>query len=125
MASSVMLRALIARAAAPLSTQEQIGAPLDLCEAYEGQASVELAFTRAQATNVVVRFYASMDGVKWFPVTDAAGHQAEDSVSDDNAARCYVMPNLSGWKFLAASVQGNGNVAGTSCALTYRYIRRH
>lgn len=120
MASSAPNKALLARAAAVLTTGEVAGASLDLNFTYSSQVTVDLSFTLGSLTNVVVRFYVSMDGTTFVPI-NVAGTLMNETLTA-SATRAYTMPHLSGWKFFRATVQGSGTVTSSSCTFTYRYL---
>jgi len=120
MASSAPNKAVIGRAAAVLTTAEVAGPNLDLNTTYSSQVTLDLDFTLGSLTNVVVRFYASVDGVTWKPINVAGTIMTETLTA--SATRVYTMPHISGWKFFRASVQGTGTVTSSSADFTYRYL---
>ena len=120
MASSAPNKALTGRAAAVLTTAEVAGNSLDLNTTYASQVTVDLSFTLGSLTNVIVRFYVSMDGTTFVPINVAGALVTETLTA--NATRAYSMPHLSGWKFFRASAQGTGTVTSSSCSFTYRYL---
>jgi hypothetical protein len=122
MASSAPNGSLVGRAAAILTTGEVAGAALDLNRTWGGHAVVDLSFTIGSLTNVIVRFYASLDGVTYKPIAVNAAVIAETLTA--SAERAYVLPNMGGWKYLRVSVQGTGTVTSSSCAFTYRFQKR-
>lgn len=109
----------VGRAAAILTTGEVAGARINLDRVKDSTVTVDLSFTLGSLTNVVVRFYTSMDGTTYDPIAINAALITETITAD--AERCYVLPNLAGWKWMRVSVQGTGTVTGSSCAFTYRY----
>ncbi len=123
MASSAPNRSLVARAAAILTTAEVAAASVDLNEGWGDGISVGLDFTLGSLTNVVVRFYVSMDATTWYTLrgSTAAALAATETAGGNFA---YAMESLAGWKFFRASVQGTGTVTSSSATLTYRYLRR-
>jgi hypothetical protein len=123
MASQAPNKQLAARAAAILTTGEVAASALDLNEAWGSRVSVFLDFTLGSLTNVVVRFYASMDGTTYYPVSADTGAVMTETVTA-TATRAYTVGNLVGWKWFRASVQGTGTVTSSSATLTYRYLRR-
>ena len=122
MASSAPNKAILGRAAAILTTAEVAGASLDLNSAYAAAVTVDLDFTLGSLTNVVVRFYASMDGGTWKPINLGQGLLTETLTA--SASRAYVIPHLAGWKSFVASVQGTGTPTGSSVNVTYRYLNQ-
>ncbi len=120
MASSGPNKAFIARAAAVLTTSEVAGASLDLNTTYASTATVDVDFTLGSLTNVILRFYASMDGVTWKQIVTGGSVLSETLTA--TASQAFSMPHLSGWKFLRASAQGTGTVTSSSCDITYRYL---
>ena len=122
MASQAPNKVLAARAAAILTTAEVAASALDLNEAWGSHVTVQLDFTIGSLTNVVVRFYASMDGVTYVPI--AAGSAMMTEPVTATATRIYAPSSLSGWKFFRASLQGTGTVTSSSATLNYRYLRR-
>jgi len=123
MASGSPNKSLAARAAAILTTAEVAATALDLNEAYASQVTVQLDFTIGSLTNVIVKFYVSMDGTNYYPVTADTGALMTETVTA-TGVRCYSPGNLAGWKYFRASVQGTGTVTSSSATLTYRYLRR-
>lgn len=122
MASQAPNKSLAARAPAILTTGEVAATALDLNEAWGSHVTVFLDFTIGSLTNVVVRFYVSMDGTNYYPI--AAGSAVMTETVTATATRCYAPASLAGWKWFRASVQGTGTVTSSSATLTYRYLRR-
>jgi hypothetical protein len=123
MANSSPNKAFNARAAAILTTGEVAASAMDLNDAWGSRVTCFLDFTLGSLTNVIVRFYASMDGTTYCPVTADTGAVATETITA-TATRAYTLGNLAGWKFFRASVQGTGTVTSSSATLTYRYLRR-
>ncbi len=122
MASSAPNKATVGRSAAILTTGEVAGATFDLNNAWGSQVTVDLSFTIGSLTNVVVRFYASMDGTTFDPISLGSTLMTETLTA--SAERCYVMPPLSGWKNFRVSLQGTGTATSSTANFTYRYLRR-
>lgn len=122
MASSAPNKSRIGRTAAILTTSEVAATALDVNETFGANVSVDLSFTIGSLTNVIVRFYASTDGVTYKSIAVGGVEMAETLTA--SAERCYVLPSLAGWKYIRASVQGTGTVTGSSAAIVYRYQRR-
>jgi hypothetical protein len=122
MASSAPNKATVGRSAAILTTGEVAGATFDLNNAWGSQVTVDLSFTIGSLTNVVVRFYASMDGTTFDPISDGVTVMSETLTA--STERCYVMPPLSGWKNFRVSLQGTGTTTSSTANFTYRYLRR-
>lgn len=123
MANGAPNKVFSARAAAILTTAEVAAAALDLNETWGDHVSVQLDFTLGSLTNVIVRFYASMDGVNYYPIASGTGALSTETITA-TATRCYAIPQPMGWKFFRASLQGTGTVTSSSAALSYRYLRR-
>lgn len=123
MASQAPNKQLAARAAAILTTGEVAATALDLNESWGSRVSVFLDFTLGSLTNVIVRFYASMDGTNYYAITADTGAVMTETITA-TATRAYCPQNLVGWKWFRASVQGTGTVTSSSATLTYRYLRR-
>jgi hypothetical protein len=121
MASSSPNKALLARAAAILTTGEVAASSLDLNNAYGAYVTVDLDFTIGSLTNVTVRAYASVDGVTYKPISLAGTTFSE--VLTATATRCYVFPPLVGWKFFRVSLQGSGTATSSSATVNYRYLQ--
>lgn len=113
----------VGRAAAVLTTSEVAGTALKLDRVRDKRVSVDFTFTLGSLTNVVVLFYVSMDGTTYEPLYDGATALTETLTADGE--RAYQMPQLAGWKYFRASVNGTGTVTGSSCAFTYRYDKRY
>jgi hypothetical protein len=122
MASQAPNKVLAARAAAILTTGEVAATALDLNEAWGSHVTVQLDFTIGSLTNVIVRFYASMDGTTYVPIAAASALMTETVTA--TATRIYAPPALVGWKFFRATLQGTGTVTSSSATLNYRYLRR-
>lgn len=122
MASQAPNKSLAARAAAILTTGEVAATALDLNEAWGSRVSVFLDFTIGSLTNVVVRFYVSMDGTTYYPI--AAGSAVMTETVSATATRAYAPEGLVGWKWFRVSLQGTGTVTSSTATLTYRYLRR-
>lgn len=120
MASSAPNKAFAARAAAILTTAEVAAAALDLNQSYASRVTVDLGFTLGSLTNVILRFYASVDGVTYKALDSGIALITETITAD--ATRCFVLPSMAGWKFFRASLQGTGTVTSSSATLTYRYL---
>lgn len=123
MASSAPNKSLLARAAAILTTGEVAGASLDLNEAWGDGVSVQLDFTLGSLTNVIIRFYVSMDGTTFYALRGQTGAAVTETVTA-SATNAYSVPIPAGWKFFRASLQGTGTVTSSSATLNYRYLRR-
>jgi hypothetical protein len=123
MASSAPNRSLAARAAAILTTSEVAAASFDLNNAFNSEVSVDLSFTIGSLTNVVIRFYASMDGVTYKAIAVNGGTLMSETLTA-SAERCYVVPPLAGWKQFRVTLQGTGTTTSSSATVTYRYLRR-
>lgn len=125
MASSAPNKSFIGRAAAILVDGSEVaGAAFDLNRAWGSQVTVDLSFTKGSLTNMIARFYVSMDGVTYDPLYDAAGAIEFVETLTANGERAYVLPNLSGWKFFRVSAEGTGTATGSSCEFVYRYLKR-
>ena len=122
MASSAPNKSKVGRSAAILTTGEVAAASLDLNDTFGANVSVDLSFTIGSLTNVIVRFYASSDGVTYKPISIGGVVMAETLTA--SAERCYVLPSLAGWKYVRASLQGTGTVTSSSAAIVYRYQKR-
>lgn len=123
MASSASNKSLAARAAAILTTGEVAATAMDLNEAWGGNVNVQLDFTIGSLTNVIVKFYVSMDGTTYVPIAAPTGAVMTETVTA-TATRAYAVGNLAGWKFFRATLTGTGTVTSSSATLTYRYLRR-
>src|ERR1041384_3971031 len=113
MASGSPNKSLAARAAAILTTGEVAAAALDLNEAFASQVTVQLDFTLGSLTNVIARFYVSMDGTNYYAVTADTGALMTETVTA-TATRCFPLGNLAGWKYFRATLQGTGTVTSSS-----------
>lgn len=122
MASSASNKNALGRSAAILTTSEVAGAAFDLNNAYHSQVTVDFSFTIGSLTNVIVKFYASMDGTTYDLVYNGTATITETLTA--SGERCYVMPPLPGWKYFRATVQGTGTVTSSTCNFSYRYLRR-
>lgn len=122
MASSAANKSVVGRSAAILTTSEVAGATFDLNNAYNSQVTVDFSFTLGSLTNVIVRFYASVDGTTFDPVYN--GGTAVTETLTASGERCYMLPPLSGWKYFRVSVQGTGTVTSSTANFSYRYLRR-
>jgi len=122
MASSSPNKVVAARAAAILTTAEVAAATLDLNETYAGRVSVDINFTLGSLTNVVLRYYVSMDGTNWTPVETDGGDGVSHTLTATTTKAVPVQAG--GWKFFKTSAQGTGTVTSSSLTLNYRYLRR-
>lgn len=109
------------RTAAILTTGEVAGTAFDLLRAKDRRVTVDLTFTIGSLTNVIVRFYASMDGTTYDPI-NVDGTTLTETLTA-SAERCYVLPPLMGWKFFRASLQGTGTATSSTAQFTYRYTQ--
>lgn len=115
-------KSMVGRSAAILTTSEVAATALDLAQVHDSQLTVDLSFTLGSLTNVIVRFYASVDGVTYKPI--AMGGTVVSETITATAERAYTFPPLNGWKKFRVSVQGTGTVTSSSAAITYRWLRR-
>lgn len=122
MASSSPNKSLAARAAAILTTGEVAATSLDLNEAFGSKANVQVDFTIGMLTNVIVRFYVSMDGTNFYTLFGPSGAVLTQTLTASSTLGIPV--EAVGWKFLRVSAQGTGTVTGSSAAITIRYLRR-
>lgn len=123
MASSAPNKSFVGRSAAILTTGEVAGNAFDLNNAWGSAVTVDLSFTIGSLTNVIVRFYVSMDGTTYDPIAVNGGTLLSETLTA-SAERCYVLPSLAGWKFFRASAQGTGTVTSSTCNYSYRYLNR-
>jgi hypothetical protein len=123
MASSAPNRSQVARTAAILTTSEVAATAFDLNNAFNSQVCVDLSFTIGSLTNVIVRFYASMDGVTYDPIVVNGGTIMTETLTA-SAERCYVVPPLAGWKNFRITLQGTGTATSSTANASYRYLRR-
>lgn len=123
MASSAPNRQIAGRAAAILTTAEVASASFDLNEAWSASVTADIAFTLGSLTNVLVKFYASTDGVSWDTLYTSSGAPLVLTLTA-NADIAMPLPAPRGYKFLRASAQGTGTTTGSSLAIAFRYQRR-
>lgn len=121
MASSAPNRELVGRAAAILTTGEVAGDSIDLNEAWGSKVVVDFDFTLGSLTNVILRFYASVDGTTYEPLPDVGGNVSYTLTADSSRLFLLEAPGL---KRFRATVQGTGTVTSSSAAFKYRYLKR-
>lgn len=109
----------VGRASAVLTTAEVAGATFSLRKAKDAVVNVDFSFTIGSLTNVIVYFYASMDGTNFDAITTNGAVYTETITA--SAERCFVLPSLNGYKFARVSVKGTGTVTSSLCDFTYRY----
>lgn len=114
-------RSQVGRAAAILTTGEVAGTALDLSSAKDHNVSVTADFTLGSLTNVILRFYASMDGSVYDLIYIGSVAASLTLTATDTVT--VTMPAIAGYKFFRASAQGTGTVTSSSLTLTYRYDR--
>ena len=119
---SIYAKVQTGRAAAVLTLLEVAGNRFNLDQAHDGSLTVDLSFTLGNLTSCTVKFYASMDGTT-YDLINAGGTDLTQSLTA-STERCYVMPNLSGWKFFRVSLQGVGDVTNSTANYTYRWLRK-
>jgi hypothetical protein len=126
MASSAPNKAQAARPAAILTTAEVAGANQDVNETWGAELTVDADFTLGSLTNVILRFYASMDGVTWIPIyaPGSTGHIAMNATLTATGRIAIPVQTPSGFKFFRATAQGTGVVTGSSLTLYYRWLKR-
>ena len=125
MASSIPNKDFVVRAAAILTTGEVAGIDFDLNSAWGSLAEVQIDFTLGSLTNGIFRFYASQDGVTYYPLESFAGGGAASVSRTYTANTTSMIPVIApGSKFLRVSVQGTGTVTSSSAAVRLRYLRR-
>lgn len=122
MASASPNKSLAIRASAVLTTGEVAATSFQLNEAFDSRALVEINFTLGMLTNVVVRFYGSMDGSTWFSVYGSTGAALTQTLTASSTIAIPV--NAQGYRFLRVSAQGTGTVTNSLLALNVRYLRR-
>jgi hypothetical protein len=113
---------MVGRASLVLTTGEVAGAAMKLANAHNAQVTVDLDFTIGSLTNVIARFYASMDGTTYDLIYDSGNATSLTLTGSDTVA--VPMPSLAGYKFFRASVQGTGTVTSSLCAFNYRWLRK-
>jgi hypothetical protein len=114
-------RSQVGRAAAILTTGEVAGTALDLSVTKDHAVTVTVDFTIGSLTNVVLRFYASMDNSTYDLIYIGGVATTNTLTATDTVT--VVMPSLAGYKFFRASAQGTGTVTSSSATITYRYDR--
>lgn len=125
MASNAPNKSLAARASAVLTTGEVAATRIDLNECWGGIVTVQADFTIGMLTNVILKFYASMDGTNYYAIqANVAAAAAEVATLTASGTPVFAMPSLAGWKFFRVTAQGTGTVTNSLLALTYRYLRR-
>lgn len=122
MASSANNKATVVRAAAILTTGEVAASSLDLNDAWASKVCIDADFTLGSLTNVILRFYVSLDGTTFVPYFAHTGAVITQTLTA-TARNAYVV-EAPGWKFLRVSAQGTGTVTSSSLTLTARYLRR-
>lgn len=122
MATSSANKAFLARAAAILTTGEVNGRNFDLNEAFASEVDVQVDFTIGSLTNVIARFYVSVDGTNWYVHHGPAGAAITQTLTATAAIAIPV--SAKGWKFLRVSLQGTGTVTSSTATTTIRYLRR-
>lgn len=123
MASSAPNKAFVGRTAAILTTGEVAGNAFDLNNAWSSTVTVDASFTIGSLTNVILKAYASTDGVTYDPVTDYSG-AAWSRTETASVERCYSIPAMPGWKFFRMTAQGTGTLTSSTLNYTYRYLNR-
>lgn len=113
-----MNKSFSGRAAAVLTTGEVAGATFDVDKAARAEHVLDFSFTLGSLTNVILRFFGSVDGVTWDPIQDTSGNVSYTLTA--STERMFVF-NQPGVKNFRASVQGTGTVTSSSCAFTHRY----
>lgn len=121
MANSSPNKLLVARAAAILTNAEVKTPVFDLNNAYDSSVSVELLFTLGSLTNVIMKFYVSMDGVTFLDAGDFSATNLYTVTASQT--RAYMVQH-SGWKFFAVGLTGTGTVTASSATLNFHYLRR-
>lgn len=122
MASATPNKAFSARASAVLTTGEVAGTSFILNEAQNSEVLVELDFTLGMLTNVIVRFYGSMDGTNWYTIHGSTGDALTQTLT---ASSDHALPvRAGGYRFLRVSAQGTGTVTNSLLAVVIRYLRR-
>ncbi len=121
MASSAPNKSLAARASAVLTNAEVKTAAFDINNAADATVSVDIAFTLGSLTNVILKFYVSMDGVTWIDAGDFAGLNSYTLTASTTKAFCIAHP---GWKFFAVGATGTGTVTSSLLAVNLRYLKR-
>jgi hypothetical protein len=121
MANSSANKAFAARAAAILTNAEVKATSFDLNNAYDSALSVELSFTLGSLTNVIMKFYVSMDGSTWFDAGDFSAANSYTITASTTKAFAIQHP---GWKFFAVGLTGTGTVTSSSATVNLRYLRR-
>jgi hypothetical protein len=106
------------RTAAILTTAEVSGTTFSIDKAARAEFSLDFTFTIGSLTNVVLRFYASMDGTNWDVVSDIAGNVSYTVTASVDRAFPFKVPGYTNFK---ASVQGTGTVTSSSAAFAHRY----
>lgn len=122
MASSAPNKALAVRSAAILTTGEVAGTSVDVNEAFNGEFNVQIDFTIGSLTNMVVRFYGSMDGTNFYGLYGTNGSALTQTLTASSTISVPV--KAGGWKFMRVSCQGTGTVTSSSATVTARYLRR-
>lgn len=123
MAASAPNKSIVMRAAAILTTGEVNGAlTLDLNEAYDSQAAIQIDFTLGSLTNGIFRFYVSSDGTNFYSLMGPTGAALTQTLTANSSLAIPV--RAPGWKLLRVSVQGTGTVTSSSATVTCRYLRR-
>lgn len=122
MASSAPNKAAVVRAAAILTTGEVAGTSVDVNESFNGKFHVQVDFTIGSLTNVVVRFYVSMDGTNFYTLYGTTGAVLTQTLTASSTITIPV--EAAGWKFLRISCQGTGTVTSSSATVTARYQKR-
>lgn len=122
MASSSPNKLLVARAAAVLTTGEVAATRLDVNEAWGGELLVQLSFTLGMLTNVILKFYGSIDGTTYVPLMAPTAASMTQTLTASTEAIYPV--RVGGFKFFRVSLQGTGTVTNSTATVTYRWLRR-
>lgn len=121
MASSSPNKNFVVRSAAVLTNSEVKGNNFDLNNAWGGEVSIQVDFTLGSLTNVIIKFYVSMDGSTWYDLKDYSGNNSYTVTASQTTA--YAAAAM-GWKFFTVGVTGTGTVTSSSIATQLHYLRR-
>jgi hypothetical protein len=116
---SGLLKSQLGRASLVLTSAEVAGSTLSLEKAKDAVVCVDFNFTQGMLTNGTIRFYVSNDASTWEPVKMGVTILSEAHTAD--ASFAYFMPQLRGWKFFRATLQGSGTVTNSLGDFTYRF----
>jgi hypothetical protein len=111
-----------ARAVVVLTALEVAATRFETNKSDHGGLSVEVAYTKGDETNCIVRFYASQNGTDYYPIAETYTGVSETLTA--STTKIYSFPAILGYRFFRVSGVATAGTPTGTLGINYRYFVR-